>query len=84
MVSDRFTVIYFYDRCLTIAREVELVWCRRRGMSVATGFYILFHVSISLELCIDAIFIFALAGCQVRTSSLTWLRMQVIRLFSQR
>ncbi|KAH9932617.1 uncharacterized protein B0H18DRAFT_32148 [Fomitopsis serialis] len=41
--------IYTYDRCLTFPQEVNLVW-RRRGMSVATGLYMLLHMSTTMIL----------------------------------
>ncbi|KZT63912.1 hypothetical protein DAEQUDRAFT_815361 [Daedalea quercina L-15889] len=36
--------IYSYDRCITLSKEVDLLW-RLRRISLATGLYILLHIS---------------------------------------
>ncbi|KAH9934400.1 uncharacterized protein B0H18DRAFT_981684 [Fomitopsis serialis] len=41
--------IYTYDRFLTLEREVDMIW-RRRSMSVATGLYLLIHMSTAVLL----------------------------------
>ncbi|KZT67498.1 hypothetical protein DAEQUDRAFT_386976 [Daedalea quercina L-15889] len=44
--------IYSYDRCITLSREVGLIWQGRR-MSVANVLYILLHVSVAAYQYID-------------------------------
>ncbi|TFY64152.1 hypothetical protein EVJ58_g2795 [Rhodofomes roseus] len=44
--------IYAYDRCLTLWREVNLIWTRKK-MSVATGLYFLMHVSLVFFLAFE-------------------------------
>lgn len=41
--------MYTYDRFLTFEREVDLIW-RRRSLSVATGSYMLMHISAAVYL----------------------------------
>ncbi|KZT70213.1 hypothetical protein DAEQUDRAFT_228864 [Daedalea quercina L-15889] len=56
-------VVYGYDRILTFSKEVNLIW-RRRSMSVATGVYVLLHVSIAVYLYLYAVMII-LTSCEV-------------------
>ncbi|KZT65054.1 hypothetical protein DAEQUDRAFT_731917 [Daedalea quercina L-15889] len=56
--------IYTYDRWLTFWWEVDLIWHRKSGMSVATCLYMLLHVSTAVCLYLDFIFLF-LEGCEV-------------------
>ena len=50
VATDFLIGIYAYDRCLTFSRELD-VMLRRRTMSVATGLYMLMHVSMTAYLC---------------------------------
>ena len=58
-----FTAIYLYDRCLTLERETRLLWHRRSG-SVATGLYLLFHLSAVAEIY-PAVVEASLSSCKV-------------------
>ncbi|KAH9829090.1 uncharacterized protein C8Q71DRAFT_728298 [Rhodofomes roseus] len=57
--------IYAYDRCLTLWREVNLIWTRKK-MSVATGLYFLMHVSLVFFLA------FEVAYTTIKTCDRLW------------
>ncbi|KZT63413.1 hypothetical protein DAEQUDRAFT_733845 [Daedalea quercina L-15889] len=54
--------LYSYDRCITVAREVDLIW-RRRRISVASALYLLLHISAAAYQYLN-ITILILTGCQ--------------------
>ncbi|KAH9921331.1 uncharacterized protein B0H18DRAFT_1021675 [Fomitopsis serialis] len=55
-------VIYAYDRFLTFRWDVDLIW-QRRNMSVATGLYVLIHISVAVYL-FGQVIILILTGCE--------------------
>ena len=57
-----------YDRTLTVSDELDLVW-RRRKISVATGLYLLMHISFATHLCLQIALVgkaYTGAECAVR------------------
>lgn len=66
-------MIYVYDRTLTVLDELDLVW-QRRKISVATGLYLLLHISFSAHLCLQIALIATAqtsSGCTVRPPCLS-------------
>ncbi|KAH9932622.1 uncharacterized protein B0H18DRAFT_986692 [Fomitopsis serialis] len=59
-----YKAIYAYDRCLTLWREVDLVWSRRK-MSVATGLYLVMHISVAMFLAFEVSYT-TIKTCEVR------------------
>lgn len=57
--------VYFFDRSLTLADELDFVWRRRASMSVASMLYLLMHASMSLYMALLATGAWIDVGCKV-------------------
>lgn len=70
IVPNRCTAIYAYDRSITLTREIDLIW-RRRSISLATGLYLLLHVSVAAYLYLTLAFGMVDGSCEVSDHLLT-------------
>ena len=58
-----YSVLYYYDRCLTFSTEFELIWSRH-DLSLATGLYLLTQASMAAYQVLNIIDM-AVTGCEV-------------------